>query len=366
MGLDEINVNHNHFNKLDMRAFSYSSSTKVPSGSVSYNIIENCGVYNTNPKDGGVGCNAIYSNITTNLSVNYNTIKNVVENGIEINCLEIIGNTIENTGLKQDTMPTPSTEGIWGSAKKIINNTIINSRLEGIRMVNTEGADEDKIITGNTIIKGSNSIVDNAIGWYGKGLSNSIIANNTSKGYSNLFYGSETSQGTGKVLFNNNLSDGNLLNGHIENFYLNEGMDLIAKPTLSMETDLTNSDLKLNNISFVRKENGLVFKGNNVYDGFVYKDIENPNLGNSKIVVSVDVLMETVDNFDIRIVPYNEDNRPNYSIAAIKTFTSNSVIQEGHLSCVLNSCSKFRVEAKTQTNSTTNEFTLKYLKIKVM
>ena len=358
--IKEIYCDYNYFNKTDMRAFSLTQSGVITNGSVSFNIIENCGVYNTEPYNNGVGCNAIFGNGKTNLTVNNNIIKNVVENGIEIECLEICNNTIENTGLLQSTMPTPSTEGIWASAKKIINNTIVNAHQEPIRIANDSPI--DIIISNNTLVKGENSQSDSAIASYGKGFNDSIINGNIIKGYKYVLYTTETlpNNFTGKTSFKNNATNNFKLKngGHYPNLKI-DGDLIINVPFITKES-ITKDEIKLGNVGTPTDTiNGLQVTSINEYDEYIYKEISS-KYDSSIIEVECQVMCE--GSFGIRVVPYLNDEY-DYSNSYSRDFESNGVSKKAHFTSVIN-YKKFKIEIVNRQYASGKIFTIKYFNIK--
>ncbi|MEH7116042.1 right-handed parallel beta-helix repeat-containing protein [Neobacillus vireti] len=160
-----VNGNHTNVNVLDSDFYNlvyrgvcvYNGTTTT--GEISRNRVRTTG-YNR-ATGSGVGSNGIYTNTDSLMRVRYNTVQDVLENGIEGGFEEISFNTVINTGTDTTNYPTPSIEGIYGW-KKVFKNTVINPNGAGIKYYTTNPI-SDLFVEGNIIIKGNATTATKAI-----------------------------------------------------------------------------------------------------------------------------------------------------------------------------------------------------------
>lgn len=124
-------------------------------------IFNNCYVSNNNITDigsvrtnkSGAGCGGIYNNISTpGIYVTNNTIKRVLEIGIEGYYSLVQDNYIEDTGFDQLNYPITDSAGIYDGGDNIVNNTIVNPGFYGGIHFYSNSIISDKNINGNKII----------------------------------------------------------------------------------------------------------------------------------------------------------------------------------------------------------------------
>ena len=345
---NSINISNNDIENVAYRAISiFNSEDHVVDGIIYKNKIYNCG--SINKHNTGVACNGIFTTdaLENNITVSKNFIKNVYENGIEGNFAVIEDNYIENTGMNTETHPTPSTEGIWSDAKKVINNTIVNPHRYGIYLYST-GDICNREIVNNTIIKGDNTIVEDAIVFNAQGevYNNKFMQNNTI----GFDYCINIMTALGQLQnFNiscNNTSTGNIYRNKINNMkFLNSG-DVVVESSVLSSSNLSPFVHKNCNVS---GENPLLLTATNVYGAMITYDI-HPTF--SKYVYTLNI-RGGVSNSGVivRFVPYGDDGTLDYSVGISKNINNNTEFTD-FFTAILDNTKKYQLQIVDQSKNT--------------
>ena len=184
LACDNVVIENNHIYNTFYRGIMLSGGGTT--WKVKGNNCHNMG--SINDTGSGVGCNGIFvmADLTGDLVISKNTIKQVAENGIEVLSPGgiISKNQIKETGFYNATLPTPSEQGISiGNGNSVEGNRIEEAGHEGIKAYSV-GAIEDISITNNRVINSGQVANDDGILLHASGgggsIQNCVIRGNRS------------------------------------------------------------------------------------------------------------------------------------------------------------------------------------------